>query len=632
MTVELQVRDVREELYRASGGPAGAGVGQASTALLGRLFHEVFAELVASDSCADLSAVLDDAEPTLEAWKRALVHHTYHRAVGSRLQQNQALLHESAECVLAFWRAVQELCGWLAELHWTLRQAGPARSVPATRKTIPAGLITVEQPLAWELHEPRWTDVVRLTGVADSVIRPPGTDHWCVVELKLGRTAPEADLAQICLYHEMLAASTLDLKGAGARGTDGAGTLVLVSFVPERREQLFEASALGEVQQRLRHLIGRMAGVLPEERPVRAEPVVAVATPEHQELGRKLIATLEEYGAQVILDGPPIAGPTFLRFPVTLGPSIRLATVKGRANEVRVRLGLEAPPRIGVERGRVVIDVQRPDRRYIAFSEIQSQLPPADPLSGCAEVPLGVDLEGKLRLATFAQPENAHILVAGTTGSGKSEWLRAAVAGLLVTNSPQTLRLLLIDPKRNAFAGLRDSPFLFAPIVYPDEQAGSELLKRLADEMDARYQQMSQTGADAWAEHVARLGTPLPRIVCVCDEYADLIMQDREERKRLEQQIFRLGAKARAAGIHLILATQQPSREIIKGALDANMPTRVGLKMEKVIESRMLLGSAGAEALLGNGDLLFKDIGEPVRLQSAYLSPDERDRIFRLGS
>jgi DNA segregation ATPase FtsK/SpoIIIE-like protein len=110
--------------------------------------------------------------------------------------------------------------------------------------------------------------------------------------------------------------------------------------------------------------------------------------------------------------------------------------------------------------------------------------------------------------------------------------------------------------------------------------------------------------------------------------YADLLLRDRQQRRELERQISRLGAKARAAGIHLILATQQPSREIIKGVLDTNIPARVGLMMTKPIESRMLLGETGAETLLGKGDLLFKDIGNPVRLQSAYLSEEERKRLL----
>jgi S-DNA-T family DNA segregation ATPase FtsK/SpoIIIE len=619
MAVLLQVREVREALYLA-GGAAGTGEGAPSTALLGRIFHEVFAELVGPDPQANLRAALADADPDPGRRLATLVDHAYGRLVGPRLRRDQANLHHQAGPVLGFWQAVQELCGWLAGL------------------SLPAGQITPEEPLAWELREPDWTDVVRLTGVADAVLRVPGTGRWCVIELKLGRTAPEADLAQACLYHQMVAGSAIQ-RPAAETGTDSmSGSLALVSFEPRLRERLIDPGELGEARRTLVDLIGRLAGVKPPDRPATpARPAVpeksatTASAPDHAALGKQLVRVLEEYQAPVALDGPPIVGPTFIRFPVTLGPRVKLDAVRRLANEVRVRLGLEAPPFIGIDRHRVVVDLQRRDRQDVRFAEIRPQLSAGDPPPGGARVPLGVDLEGRLRLADLAKPEHAHLLVAGMTGSGKTEWLRSAVAGLLAANTPETLRLVLIDPKRNAFHPLRDSPFLHAPIVYPDEQPASEVLARLADEMEARYRAMGRTGSDTLAEHVRRTGEPVPRIVCVCDEYADLLRRGRPEREALEQQVFRLGAKARAAGIHLILATQQPSREVIKGALDANIPARVGLRMEKAIESRMLLGDSGAEQLLGRGDLLFRDIGDPVRLQSAYV-PDDEFRLIAAGS
>jgi S-DNA-T family DNA segregation ATPase FtsK/SpoIIIE len=189
-----------------------------------------------------------------------------------------------------------------------------------------------------------------------------------------------------------------------------------------------------------------------------------------------------------------------------------------------------------------------------------------------------------------------------------------------------TLRLLIIDPKRNAFHTLRNSPFLWRPIVFPDEHSAVDILTELAEEMDRRYR-IAQ-GADSFAQMVTQSNAPLPRIVCVCDEYRDLISRNREQRKGIEGQICRLGAKARAAGIHLILATQEPSRDTITGPLDSNIPARVGLKMGKSLESKMLLNQSGAEKLLGNGDLLFRDIGQPRRLQAPLLTPGNLAEIF----
>jgi DNA segregation ATPase FtsK/SpoIIIE-like protein len=300
---------------------------------------------------------------------------------------------------------------------------------------------------------------------------------------------------------------------------------------------------------------------------------------------------------------------------------------------VQHRLGLAAPPLLHIADGGVVLDVQRPDRRKVSFDKLRPQLPDPDRRCGGSKVLLGLDLNRKLCFADLAEPEHTHILVAGTTGSGKSEWLRCALAGLLLTNTPETLRLVLIDPKRNTFAAMRGSRFLLPPfdIIYPDERSTADVFSDLGDEMDERYRRMQAAGCDQRDEFVRRADEPMARIVCICDEYLDLINRGRDERRAVERQVFRLGAKARSAGIHLIIATQQPSRQVIKGALDANLPARVGLKMNRDIESQMLLGCRGAENLLGNGDLLFKDIGDPVRLQAPLLSAQEREAIFGRG-
>jgi hypothetical protein len=619
VAVALQVRDVRAAVYQAAGSSQGAGDGLPSTVFLGRLFHEVFTALVSADATSNFHAAIDEAEPELDEWRRALVRHAYQHLVGPRVRQQQAALHHVTDQVLTFWDAIQELCQWLAELLWLVRERGDAELTLA-------GSIQTGQPLVWEIREPGWFDAVRLTGIADAVWKIPGTDQWCVVELKTGRSAPEADLAQVCLYHQMLLAA----------GHEAPGTLALVSFGPQRHERLFSSSELAEAQESLKKLVGRLAGVLPDADRARMTPVSLKADPnapgtikpEHARLGEQLLNTLKEYGADVKLDGGVITGPAFLRFPVTLGSRVKLRAVEQLAKEIQVRLKLDAPPRIGAEGGRVVIDLQRPDRQPVLFSQIRSQLPASDPLLGCSQAPLGIDIAGRLRLVDFAQPEDAHLLVAGTTGSGKSEWLRAALAGLIVTNTPATLQLLIIDPKRNAFHALRNSLFLYRPIVFPDEQPVPQVLASLANEMDRRYRLLGENGDDSLASYLRRTGVQMPRIFCLCDEYADLISGDRETRRAVEQQISRLGQKARAAGIHLILATQQPSREIIKGVLDSNIPARVGLKMQKAIESKMLLNCAGAETLLGRGDLLFRDVGDPVRLQGVYLPPGEAQDVF----
>ena len=692
MAVTITVSEVREALYRAAGSQKSLGDGVPSVVVLGQWFHEAVGWLVHGHDGKNALAVLAEVDEDLEVWKRTLVARAYARFVGPRLTSHQAALQDVGSQVLAYWQAIQAACHWLAELAWSLRPVRPSRATtrPAPWQTL-AECLTTEEPLSCELREPGWYDSVRLVGIADAVVRlrnsrasrlpvavaqhdplavspklesenavedseAGNSTAWCAIEFKLGQTSPAEDLGQACLYHLMLCSSAARAASDVTEPWD-VGTLALISFCPERHEQMFDAAALASARSRLIDLIGKLAGVdsaqaVPpdgrtgscEIRPrgnealtgppasqappaARARPRYNRPTDAHLQLGQNLVSTLtNEYGVAVSLDGPPIVGPTFLRFPIKLGPRMRVAAVQQRVEELQLRLGLLRPPFISIENGVLVVDVQRPDRQTVYFDDIRDQLPPPDPKLGGSHVPIGVDIHGRLICANLATTEHSHLLAAGTTGSGKSEWLRLAIAGLIVTNTPQTLRLLVIDPKRNAFHALRGSPYLWKPLVFPDEQPAAEVLRELGEEMDRRYRQLD--GADSHAQLAARSNVPLPRIVCICDEYRDLISRSRDERKQIEDQICRLGAKARAAGIHLILATQEPRRETIKGPLDSNIPARVGLWMQKAQESRMLLSEAGAEKLLGHGDLLFKDAGPPRRLQAPLLTEANRNAIF----
>ncbi|MGE5193220.1 MAG: DNA translocase FtsK [Deltaproteobacteria bacterium] len=647
MPVTISVSQVRRALYQAAGAAGAHGDGSPSTPVLGKWFHEGVGLLVGNRSPASPLARLAELDADLDLWKQSLVAEAYSQFVGPRLTREQAALHDEAPQVVAFWQAMQAACHWLAELSWSRRSERPSRrgTQPGPWQTL-ADCMSTEEPLMCVLREPGWSDSVRLVGIADAIVRLAPAGVWCAIEFKLGQTSPEADLGQACLYHLMLSATTAVSLPHESRAQviPESGTLALISFRPDRHERLFTASDLESAKTRLIDLIGRLAGVdlspagstsaasgpfdnsrltvKPEAR-TRGD---CGPTEQHLELGRGLVATLAEYGVDVSLGQPVSAGPTFLRFPIELGPGTKVRKVQGFASELQVRLQLRESPFIRVDDGRIVIDVQRPDRQTVWFDDVRSELRRSDGLPGGSRVPVGVDLFRRLVCADLAKPEHAHLLVAGTTGSGKSEWLRLAVAGLIATNTPETLRLLVIDPKRNAFHALRESPFLWKPLVFPDEMSAAAVLHELAEEMDRRYRMFD--GADSFQQLAEKSKAALPRIVCVCDEYRDLISRSRGERKRIEEQICRLGAKARAAGIHLILATQEPSRETIRGALDSNIPARVGLKMGKSIESTMLLNEPGAEKLLGHGDLLFKDVGDPCRLQAPLLTEANRLALF----
>ena len=616
--VALSIGQVRDEIRRAMEGSP-SGTGEPSDALLGRIFHEVFAGLLGNHPALQWQAAV---EPETLHDPRKLLEHIYAKLLGPRLTEHTAALQERGARVLNLWTATQEMTAWVSGvLQTALTQRTIAFDRTAQRWTGDP-LCLVEQPITWTLREKHWTRPVQITGIPDAVWRNPQTGNWCVVEYKLGRTSPEADVAQASLYHLLLSAG-------GWIKPEQSGAMAVQSFLPEREERFFEGPQLAAAQLVLKALIGRLAGVLPGQALQDSELLVAAAPApvEYQELGHRLVRALEQYGPVVELRGSPIVGPTFLRYTIMPGKGVKVASIVSKAEDLQIRLGLDHIPMIQKAGGKLVIDVQRPDREPVLFSAIRKQLPDNGELRSRSKVMLGVDLFGTVQFADLAQ--TPHLLVAGTSGSGKTEWLRSAIAGLLCTNSPDTLRLVLIDPKRNAFGELRNSPFLLDSnaLVYPPEHSAIEVLDRLILEMEDRYKLLERYQSSDLDEYVGRWGRDMARIVCVCDEYADLVAI-RSEKREVEERIRRLGAKARAAGIHLIIATQYPRADIVDGALKANLPGRVCLRTTTYTQSNVVIGRSGAERLLGQGDLFWVDIGEPVRLQSALLTAEDRMKIL----
>jgi DNA segregation ATPase FtsK/SpoIIIE-like protein len=276
------------------------------------------------------------------------------------------------------------------------------------------------------------------------------------------------------------------------------------------------------------------------------------------------------------------------------------------------------------------VDLERPERRAVTFESIRDRLPNRDPVLGVSRFPAGVDPQDRIHFVDLAQPEHAHLLVAGGRGSGKTEWLRSALAALLAANDPDTLRLILIDAAGEAFGDFSNSRFLIGPdaIVNPAEIAPLEVLRRLAEEMDDRCRFLQDAGAENRDEFVARTGRRIPRILFVCDEIGDLTVADRPQREELENLLVRLGKRSRQVGIHLIFATRELGRRMIEGPLNAVFPARIGMRMNREDESFFVLGQSGGEKLLGFGDLLFRDVGVPVRLQAPLVSREDRQTLF----
>lgn len=248
-----------------------------------------------------------------------------------------------------------------------------------------------------------------------------------------------------------------------------------------------------------------------------------------------------------------------------------------------------------------------------AFAEAKGELP----------ISLGVDIAGVPQFADLAKMP--HLLVAGTTGSGKSVGLNAMVLSLIARKTPQELKLVMIDPKRIEFAAYNNQKYMLYPVARDTEDALTAL-ENLAAEMERRYGLFEENLVRNIKEYNKSADEALPYIVCVIDEFADLTAANKE----ISQLVQRLAQKARAAGIHLIIATQRPSVDVVTGVVKANFPTRLAYKVASGADSRTVLDMSGAEDLIGRGDALFLAAnGELTRVHGAYVSDGEIDAMLK---
>ena len=333
--------------------------------------------------------------------------------------------------------------------------------------------------------------------------------------------------------------------------------------------------------------------------------------------GEELVNTLQSFGIAVDYQGAAIA-PAFIRVKLKPHLGVKVISILRLSADLQVQLGLENPPLITPQAGYVSVDLPRPDRQIAEFTKyIQNQsLPPTAPV----KIAIGVNLEGKLIEANLSDPNTCHFLVGGTTGSGKSELLRSLLLSLLVRHSPKNLQIALVDPKRVTFPEFEGIEWLHSPIVKDSDRA-IELMEELVEEMELRYQQFETARCADISAYNQKNSQPLSRIVCIFDEYADF-MAEKEIRKTLELNIKRLGAMARAAGIHLIIATQRPEAKVVTPIIRSNLPGRVALRTASEADSCIVLGSkeTAAAYLLGKGDLLYQSGSQLQRLQSLLAS------------
>jgi S-DNA-T family DNA segregation ATPase FtsK/SpoIIIE len=322
-----------------------------------------------------------------------------------------------------------------------------------------------------------------------------------------------------------------------------------------------------------------------------------------------------------------VEGPQVTRVKVRPAAGVKVASLANRADDLQVSLALDAPPLIRPGRGFVVIDLPRANRHTILLLDALERGVMKTRKSPMA-FPVGVGIEGEAILSDFCDSNTCHILVAGTSGSGKSEWLKALVASLVRWNPPEYLRLALVDPKVLTFSSIADSPYLWRPVAI-DLGSALGVLRDAISEMDRRYRMLAQEGLVSLHDRFQEGRTDVPFLILMFDEFADLILVGRNEKREFEEMVARLAGKGRAAGIHLVLATQRPDRTVVTGLIKSNLPMKVCLRVANATNSQIVLGEPGAESLLGKGDLLC-DLGRgPVRAQSYFIP--QADFVRALG-
>ncbi|MFU2221495.1 DNA translocase FtsK [Streptococcus pluranimalium] len=326
-------------------------------------------------------------------------------------------------------------------------------------------------------------------------------------------------------------------------------------------------------------------------------------------------------------------GPSVTKYEVKPAVGVRVNRISNLADDLALALAakdvrIEAPI---PGKSLVGIEVPNSEIATVSFRELweQSHAKPENLL----EIPLGKAVNGTAR--SFDLSKMPHLLVAGSTGSGKSVAVNGIISSILMKARPDQVKFLMVDPKMVELSVYNDIPHLLIPVVTNPRKA-SKALQKVVDEMENRYELFSKFGVrniagynakvESWNATSEEKHIPLPLIVVIVDELADLMMVASKE---VEDAIIRLGQKARAAGIHMILATQRPSVDVISGLIKANVPSRVAFAVSSGTDSRTILDENGAEKLLGRGDMLFKPIDEnhPVRLQGSFISDDDVERI-----
>ena len=337
-----------------------------------------------------------------------------------------------------------------------------------------------------------------------------------------------------------------------------------------------------------------------------------------------LINTLKDFGIEVKIHRT-VCGPVITRYELEPAKGVKVSKITSLADDLSLVLRATHIRVVAPIPGEAAVGIEVPNSQslLVALREIL-EAEEWDKYKGRIPIALGKTIDGKLLLSDLSSLP--HLLIAGATGSGKSVCINTIIMSLLYKFTPKELRLLLVDPKRVELMIYNDIPHLYSPIVN-DAKYATVSLRKLVVEMENRYKQFAEINArDITAYNNKQSEGKMPYIIVVIDELADLMLVAARE---VETSITRLAQLARGVGIHLILATQRPSVDVITGVIKANFPSRIAFQVASKVDSRTILDTNGADKLLGKGDMLFSPVSspKPIRGQAAYVSTEETEKV-----
>lgn len=346
--------------------------------------------------------------------------------------------------------------------------------------------------------------------------------------------------------------------------------------------------------------------------------------PDHDagETSRRLTQALADLGVEATVVRA-VVGPRVTRYEMRLGSGVKVGKIANLQQDIAYALAATEVRILAPIPGKSAVGVEVPNLRpaKVTLGDVFDEYPEHN--DWVLPVGMGKDIAGRPVFMNLA--EMPHLLVAGTTGSGKSVMLNGLLTSLLLTTDPRRVKMVLIDPKRVEMTPFARIPHLITPVVTDVKKAANALAWAVA-EMERRYEVLEKLGVRSLDGYNAKAETEMPYIVIVIDELADLMMTSGA---KVEDAVIRIAQKARAVGIHLVVATQRPSVDVITGMIKANVPSRIAFAVSSQVDSRVILDTPGAEALLGMGDMLYKpvSVSRPSRVQGAFISEEEVERV-----